>query len=123
MTDVIALEGGSLDRVLDQTHPLWHEGLDRHAYGRSCLAQLKTAWGRRFQRRLALVDGADMLASAEQYDLAGRFEERAIRICAIGSVFTEPSDYVDFAPVSQNVNRRYYNPTKFVERRGGAAIN
>jgi GNAT superfamily N-acetyltransferase len=90
-TDVIPLEGASLYRVLDQTHPLWHDGLDRHAYGRSCLAQMRTAWGRRFQRRLALVDGADLLASAEQYDLAGRFEERAIRICAIGSVFTDPA--------------------------------
>ena len=44
-------------------------------------AQMKTAWGRRCQRRFALVEGADLLASAEQYDLDGSFEGRAVRIC------------------------------------------
>ena len=32
---------------------------------------MKTAWGRRCQRRLALVEGADVIASAEQYDAGG----------------------------------------------------
>ena len=91
VTDVIPLQGANLDRVLDLTHPIWHDGLDRHAYGRLCAAQMKTAWGLRSQRPFALVEGADLLASAEQYDLAGRFDGRPVRICGIGSVFTDPA--------------------------------
>jgi hypothetical protein len=52
---------------------------------------MKTAWGSRHQRRFALVEGVDLLASAEQYDLAGRCDGRAVRICGIGSVFTHPA--------------------------------
>lgn len=91
VTDLIPLDGASLDCVLDQTHPLWHDGLGRHAYGRSCAAQMKTAWGRRGQRRFALVEGAELLASAEEYDLEGIFEGRAVRLCGLGSVFTNPA--------------------------------
>jgi GNAT superfamily N-acetyltransferase len=65
--------------------------LDRQAYGRFDAAQMKTAWGRRCRRRFALVEGVTLLASAERYDLAGTFEGRGVRICGIGSVFTEPS--------------------------------
>jgi len=52
---------------------------------------MKTSWGRRCRRRFALVEGATLLASAERYELSGTFEGRAVRICGIGSVFTEPS--------------------------------
>lgn len=91
MTAVIRAEGAILDSVLDATYPIWHDGLDRHAYGRLYAAQMKTAWGRRYQRRFALVEGVELLASAEQYDLAGRFDGRAVRICGIGSLFTDPA--------------------------------
>jgi GNAT superfamily N-acetyltransferase len=80
-----------LDRVLDATHATQRGVLDRRAYGRFCEAQAKTAWGSRFQRRLALVDGGDLLASAEQYDLAGTCDGRAVRICGIGSLVTNPA--------------------------------
>ena len=80
-----------LDSVLDATCPGSLDGLDRRAYGRSCAARAETAWGRRCQRRFALVDGLNLLAGAELYDLAGQFEGRAVRICGIGSVFTDPS--------------------------------
>ena len=79
-----------LDRVLDATYPIGHDGLGRHAYGKLCAAQMKTAWGRRCQRRFALVEGVDLLASAEQYDLVGAFDGRPVRICGIGPVFTDP---------------------------------
>jgi GNAT superfamily N-acetyltransferase len=91
VTDVIPLQGADLDRVLDLTHPIWHDGLDRHAYGRWGAAQKKTAWGLRYRRSFALVEGPDLLASAEQYDLAGRLDGRAVRICGIGSVFSDPA--------------------------------
>ena len=86
---VIPAEGALLDRVLAATYPIWHGGLSRHAYGRFHAAQMKTAWGRRSQRQFALMDGAELLASAAQYDLSGVFDGRAVRVCGIGSVFTE----------------------------------
>ena len=89
--DVIPVRGAMLDRVLDATHATQRGVLDRRAYGRFCEAQAKTAWGSRFQRRLALVDGGDLLASAEQYDLAGTCDGRAVRICGIGSLVTNPA--------------------------------
>ena len=91
MTAVVPVQGIILDRVLDATHPNSHDGLDRQAYGRFDAAQMKTAWGGRCRRRFALVEGVTLLASAERYDLAGTFEGRAVRICGIGSVFTDPS--------------------------------
>jgi GNAT superfamily N-acetyltransferase len=91
VTGVVPVQGALLERVLDATHPIWQDGLDRRAYGRCCAAQMQTAWGSVHQRRFALIEGADLLASAEQYDLAGTLDGRAVRICAIGSVFTGPA--------------------------------
>jgi GNAT superfamily N-acetyltransferase len=91
VTSVVPVQGAVLDRVLDATHPISRDGLDRYAYGRLDAARMKTAWGRRCQRRFALMKGVNLLASAERYDLTGRFEGRAVRICGIGSVFTDPS--------------------------------
>lgn len=54
-------------------------------------ALMKIPWSIGHQRRVALVDGADVLASAQQYDLAGILDERAVSICGIGSVFTDPA--------------------------------
>jgi len=47
---------------------------------------MKTTWGRDRQRTFALTDGHEILASAEQYDLTGVFDERPVRICGVGSV-------------------------------------
>ena len=71
--------------------PSSYEGLDRDAYGKFYAAQMKTTWGRRHQARFALMDGEDLLASAVQYDLTGKLDGRAISICGIGSVFTDPA--------------------------------
>jgi hypothetical protein len=51
---------------------------------------MKTAWGRRHQRRFALVDGADVLASATQYDLVAILDQWPVRVCGIGSIVSEP---------------------------------
>ena len=90
---VISAEGTILDRVLDAACRTSHGGLNRQAYGKFHAAQMKTPWGRRCQRAFALVEGEDVLASAEQYDLTAVFDGRAVRVCAIGSVFTEPSHH------------------------------
>ena len=90
ITTVVAAEGAVLDRILDATHEMWHEGLTRHAYGRYHAAQMRTAWGRDHQQRFALMKGSQVLASAQRYRFAGVLEQRLVQICGIGAVFTEP---------------------------------
>lgn len=91
MRTVIAARGAVLDRVLDATCRNARGGLDRQACRKLYAAEMKTAWGRRCQRPFALMEGEDVLASAEQYDLTGVLDGRAVRVCGIGPVFTEPS--------------------------------
>jgi hypothetical protein len=88
---VIPAEGAILERVLQIAHSIAPEGLSRQAYAKFDAAQTKTTWGRRHQRRFALVDGADVLASATQYDLAAVLDQRPVRVCGIGSIFSEPA--------------------------------
>ena len=91
MTTVVPAEGVILKRVLDAAHAVSPEGLSREAYAKFDAAQMKTAWGRHHRRRFALVDGIDVLASATQYDLAGVLDERPVRVCGIGEIFTPPA--------------------------------
>jgi predicted N-acetyltransferase YhbS len=88
---VVPAEGIILERILDATHQISREGLGCQAYARFAAAQMKTAWGRRHQRRFALVDGADLLASATRYDLAAVLDQQSVRVCGIGSLFSEPA--------------------------------
>jgi hypothetical protein len=82
---VVAADGPLLDRVLDARCQSAHTGLSPRACGIRHAAQMKTTWGRRRQRTFALTEGDDILASAEQHDLTGMFEGRAVRVCGIGS--------------------------------------
>ena len=66
-------------------------GLNRHACGKFHRARLKTSWGARHQRASALVDGDHILAAAERYDLSGVLDGRSVRVCAVGSLWTGPS--------------------------------
>jgi hypothetical protein len=91
VTAVIPAEGALLERVLDATCRTSHSGLNRQAYGKFHAARTKTSWGSRYQRTFALVDGNDILASAYRYDLAAVFDGRALRVCGVGSVWSEPS--------------------------------
>ncbi len=64
---VIPAEGAILERVLETAHAIFPDGLSRQAYAKFHAAQIKTAWGRRHQRRFALVQDGVVLASAMQY--------------------------------------------------------
>jgi hypothetical protein len=88
---VISAQGAILERVLQTAHSMAPEGLSREAYVKFDAAQMKTAWGRRHQRRFALVDGANVLASATQYDLAAVLDQRPVRVCGIASLFSDPA--------------------------------
>ena len=87
---VVPADGAVLERILEATHAIWHEGLSRQAYRRYHAAQMRTAWGRDHQQWFALIQGSELLASAKRYHLAGVLEQRLVRICGIGTVFTEP---------------------------------
>ena len=80
-----------LERVLEAAHSISSEGLSLHAYARFAAAQMRTAWGRRHQRRFALIDGGDVLASAIQYDLAAVLDQQPVRVCGIGEIFPTPT--------------------------------
>lgn len=91
MPTVIAAEGPVLDRVLDATCRSVRAGLNRQACGKFHRARLKTSWGARHQRSFALVDGDEVLAAAERYDLTGVLDGGAVRVCAVGSLWTGPA--------------------------------
>ena len=91
MVTVVAAEGAILERILDTTHAVLHQDLSRQAFIKLDAAQRKTTWALRHQRRFALVEGADVLASAQRYDLTGTLDQQHVRICAIGGVCTDPA--------------------------------
>jgi GNAT superfamily N-acetyltransferase len=87
--NVVAATGGLLEQILDQTFPVWGEGLARDAYGRYNRAQLSTPWGAANLRRFALVDDdGRLLASAKRYDLVASLEGRPVKLMGLGAVFT-----------------------------------
>jgi GNAT superfamily N-acetyltransferase len=88
---VVPAVGTVLERVLDDTFLLWHDGLSRENYGRYWAAQLKTAWSAAHLDRLALQDGPHTVASAKRYDLSFRIDGRIRRVLGIGAVFTAPA--------------------------------
>src|SRR4051794_14261937 len=83
---MVVAGGPLLDRVLDARCQRPQNNLSSRACGILHAAQLKTRWGRQRQRTFALTDGDEIIASAEQYDLAGVFDGRAVRICGIAAV-------------------------------------
>ena len=91
MAIVIPAEGAILERVLETAHSFSSEGLSRHASRQFDAAQMRTAWGRQHQRRFALVEGDDVLASAMQYDLAAILDQRPVRVCGIGGILPQPT--------------------------------
>jgi GNAT superfamily N-acetyltransferase len=88
---VVPAVGPVLEQVLDDSHPLWNDGLSREHYGKSWAAQLKTPWGQHHLDRVAMVDGPHVLSSAKRYDLSLRIDGRIRRVLGIGAVFTAPA--------------------------------
>lgn len=88
---VVPAVGSVLERILDDTYPIWHDGLTRPQYGRYWAAQLKTSWGQTHLARVALQDGPHVVASAKRYDLSMQIDGRIRRVMGIGAVFTAPA--------------------------------
>ena len=88
---VVPATGPILEQVLNDTFPLWNDGLSRQNYAKQWAAQLKTPWGQSHLDRVALVDGPHVMASAKRYDLSLRIDGRIRRALGIGAVFTAPA--------------------------------
>ena len=77
-----------LERILDGTFTIWSEGLSRPHYAIWQQAQLDSPWGRRRLRRVALLDGDELLASAKRYDFTADIGGERCEVLGIGAVFT-----------------------------------
>jgi GNAT superfamily N-acetyltransferase len=88
---LVRAEAALIDRVLDATYALWHDGLSRVNYGKFHAAQTRTPWGVAHQRMYALVDGDHLLASAKRYDLTAVIHGTRSQVCGLGAVFTAPA--------------------------------
>ena len=88
---VVPATGAVLEQILNDTFPLWNDGLSRENYAKNWAAQLKTPWGQSHLDRVALVDGPHVMCSAKRYDLSLRLDGRIRRVLGIGAVFTPPA--------------------------------
>jgi GNAT superfamily N-acetyltransferase len=87
---LVPAEGAVHERILDETHRIWSDGLTRPRYAQYNAAQRLTRWGARHLARLALMDGHRLLASAKRYDLEVLLNGRVHSAVGIGAVFTPP---------------------------------
>ena len=88
---VTTVNGPQLEAILDDTYPIWGEGLSRQSYGAWNRAQMATDWGRQSLQRVALVDGKRVLASAKRYLFDARIAGAPSRVLGLGAVFTPPA--------------------------------
>jgi predicted N-acetyltransferase YhbS len=88
---VVLADGALIERVLDDTFPVWHEGLSRDAYSKWSRGQLRTPWGREHLQRFVLLDDAGThVASLKRYRLPVRVDGHDGWMCGIGAVLTVP---------------------------------
>lgn len=114
MPTVVSAEGVILQRLLEGG--LRIPGLSRKAWEQFDAAQRKTVWGRDRRRRMALVDGDNVLASATQYDIQGVLDGQPVRVCALGEIFTHPKHRSDRV-AQELVNHLFDDASRY-----GAAI-
>lgn len=91
MADLALAEGQLVRDILAETHKIWSEGLALKAYYQWWAAQLGTAFGQRHLRRFALMEGAEVLASAKEYTFDAILAGTPVRIVGLGAVFTPPA--------------------------------
>lgn len=90
MSDLVPATGRYLEQILDETYPIWNDGLSRERYAQFWEAQRLTPWGSTHLDRVALVEDGHAISSAKRYDLSARIEGRIRRVLGIGAVFTTP---------------------------------
>ena len=90
MSQLVAPDDIFIDRILDGTYDLWHDGLTRQAYGQFWRAQKATPWGRSRLTRWALTDQGNLLSSAKVYRFDAVLDGVPLQIAGLGAVFTPP---------------------------------
>lgn len=90
MPIVTRASGAALQLILDESFPLWGDGLSRADYERYNRAQTMTPWGADHLERVAWMDGDEVLASAKRYRLELGFGGSGVPCLGIGAVFTPP---------------------------------
>jgi hypothetical protein len=88
MAEVVVASGALLEEILDETYPVWGEGLSREAYGKYNRSQLATSWGAEHLQRMALVEGGRLLATAKRYRLDAIIDGQPTKVIGLGAVFT-----------------------------------
>lgn len=88
MSQLVRVDETLIDRILDDTHELWHDGLARPAYGRLWRAQLATPWGKRHLTRWALIEDGEVMSSAKLYRFDAVLDGHSIQVAGLGAVFT-----------------------------------
>ncbi|MGE3509466.1 MAG: hypothetical protein AB7N65_11340 [Vicinamibacterales bacterium] len=88
MTRVVEADPAILARIVAREPPTTYGGLSREALIKYDAAQARTVWGRRHRRRFLLVEGDEVLASADRYDLSGMLDQQPVTICGIAAVRT-----------------------------------
>ena len=78
------------EQILDETYPLWGEGLTRQAYGAWNRGQMGTSWGRAHLTRVALTDNGRLLSSAKRYEFDAVIAGARERVIGVAAVFTAP---------------------------------
>jgi hypothetical protein len=86
--EVVVATGALLEEILDETFPVWGEGLARDAYGNYNRAQCSTPWGAAHLQRVALVDAGGLLATAKRYRLDALVDGQMVKLLGLGAVFT-----------------------------------
>jgi hypothetical protein len=92
---MVPADGAILPRILATTPTHGRHGLSGAALVSFEAAQARTPWGLVHRRRVALVDGGEVRASAECYDLAGRLDAQPVRICGMAVVGHREADQDD----------------------------
>jgi GNAT superfamily N-acetyltransferase len=88
---VVQADEALVERVLDDTFPVWNEGLSREAYSKWSRGQLRTPWGREHLQRFVLLDDRGRhVASLKRYRYPARVDGRDGWLCGIGAVLTTP---------------------------------
>ena len=76
-----------------ETSPLLaRRGLTRAALSTFEAAQARTAWARDHQRRFALMQGSEVVATATRCELTGRLDQELVTVCGIGDVLISRTD-------------------------------
>ena len=89
---VVPADSAIRQRIVATTPLVAYGGLSRDAFAKYDAAHAKTAWALGHQRRFALIQGDQVLASAERYDLSGRLDRQLVTICGIAAVLDNGAD-------------------------------